>query len=219
MIRLLLVIGIRFYRDGLVTTLQRNGNITVVGTATDSQDALTQVLRLEPDVVLLDAGIDGSRELARALYRSVPGCKVVVAAIKETADVVIEWAEVGIAGFVSRDETLDHLVATITSVANGELPCSPRIGALLLQRVGALAVRAHTNLAGMDRAISLTPRETEILALIARGLSNKQIAREFGISVATTKNHVHNILNKLNLHRRSDAVLFLRGKSPSTSEV
>jgi DNA-binding NarL/FixJ family response regulator len=109
---------------------------------------------------------------------------------------------------VTRENTLDDLVTVVRSVARGEMPCTPRAAAVLLDRVGALAA---------DRRIAdvrLTGREREIVALMERGLSNKEIGRTLCIQLATVKNHVHNILYKMQADNRNDAVALAQGRAP-----
>src|SRR5439155_827652 len=109
----------------------------------------------------------------------------------------------------AREASIDDLVTVIESVARGEAICSPRVAAGLLRRVAALAAGHGGDL---PRA-QLTNREREIVRLIDNGLSNKEIARALGIEVATVKNHVHNILEKLQVHRRGEAAARVRGTS------
>jgi two-component system nitrate/nitrite response regulator NarL len=121
---------------------------------------------------------------------------------------VLGCAEAGVAGYVPREASLEDLVETIGCASRGELRCSPQLGVTLLRQ---LALRA----AGVDDAASrapLTSREVEIVRLIEHGLSNKEIATRLGIQVATVKNHVHNLLEKLRIHRRAEAADRLRGR-------
>jgi DNA-binding NarL/FixJ family response regulator len=126
---------------------------------------------------------------------------------------VIACAEAGIAAYVAREGSLDDLVATLHSVMRGEARVSPRIAAVLLRRVGDMA----TGRAQRVRASPLTERETEIAGLVADGLSNKQIARRLRIRLPTVKNHVHNILEKLEVGRRTEigAALGLVTEAPA----
>jgi DNA-binding NarL/FixJ family response regulator len=103
---------------------------------------------------------------------------------------------------VSRDRSIDELVAAIEAVARGELVCPPRIAAVLLRRLGVLALRLVPEGAPPPAPTLLTYREREIASLIEQGLSNKQIAHRLGVQLATIKTHVHHILEKLHVHRR-----------------
>ena len=121
---------------------------------------------------------------------------------------VLTCAEAGVAGFVPVEASLADLVATVEGVARGEFACSARIAGVLLRHVGNLAL-ARTS----PRALpALTARELEVLRLLDGRCSNKQIARQLGIEVATVKNHVHRLLEKLHVHRRMDAVATVKGR-------
>ena len=125
----------------------------------------------------------------------------------ETEYELVACAEAAIVGYVTRDHSSAELRAVVASVARGEVVCPPRIAAMLLRRVAALAGGPDSNLGQTH----LSHREREIVRLIGRGLSNKEIARDLGVEIATVKNHVHNILNKLRVHRRSDAAALFNG--------
>jgi two-component system, NarL family, nitrate/nitrite response regulator NarL len=141
--------------------------------------------------------------LVRRIRHATPEVKVVALAVPDDESSVVACAEAGVAGYVTRDQSIEDVVAVVESVAHGELIASPRVAATLLRRVTALAAdRGASALPGAR----LTPRELEIVALIEKRRSNKQIARELCIEVNTVKNHVHSILKKLHVDRRADAV-------------
>ena len=200
MIRLLVASDVRLYREGIVGILGGTGPCEIVGTAADRPSTLERATELQPDVTLIDLTMAESRQTVRALAGS--GVPVVVFGVREREDEIIEYAEAGVAGYVTRDSSLEELVDVVESVARGETLLSPRIAALLLRRVKAAA---HPG-----PAARLTPRETEIVALIDDGLSNKQIARRLTIELATVKNHVHSILEKLEVKRRAEAAARVR---------
>jgi two-component system nitrate/nitrite response regulator NarL len=152
-------------------------------------------------VALLEVGLPHGLNGARALRAALPEVQVLALAIDDTDESVVAWAEAGVAGFVTRDTSLDGLMGAVESVAQGGTSCSPRATAALLRRLASLAeVRRR-----VDRGGQLTPREREIVALIDQGLSNKQIASELQIEIATVKNHVHSVLEKLQVQRRGAA--------------
>jgi len=152
-------------------------------------------------VVLLDTAIPDNVWIVRALVAAVPGPKVVALAVPEVEREVLACAEAGVAGYVTREGSVEDLVAAVESVARGEMVISPRMAATLLQRVATLALEQSP--AAIEAR--LTTREVEILDLIDQGLSNKEIARRLTIELSTVKNHVHNILEKLNVTRRGEA--------------
>jgi DNA-binding NarL/FixJ family response regulator len=130
---------------------------------------------------------------------------VVALAITESEAGVLACAETGVAGYVTRDASMDEVVATLLAVARGELACPPAIAASLFRHVGTLSARR-----GEPAPDVLTPREREIVELIEQGLSNKEISRRLSIGLSTVKNHVHNLLEKLHVPRRGAAAARLR---------
>jgi two-component system, NarL family, nitrate/nitrite response regulator NarL len=201
MIRALIVIDVAFYREGLRDLLMRSGQVLVVGVASSADDAEPIARDMHPDVVLLDASIRDAREALYRLRAIQPEPKLIVLAISETPENVLEWAESGVAGYVRRDASLDDLLRVLKGAVADELYCSPRIAAMMLRRIASAAARTQPRVS----LGNLSPREHQVLSLVARGLSNKAIASELGIANATAKNHVHNILDKLELRRRADA--------------
>ncbi len=146
-----------------------------------------------------DPGTAGLRQLAR-----YEGLHVIALGVVEDQDSVIACAEAGIAGYATPNSSLAELVQTIRAAARGDFSCPPHIAAGLLRRLATVAPRELP-----AYQARLTLRECEIVSLIERGLSNKEIARRLGIQLATVKNHVHNILDKLGVARRADAVATL----------
>jgi two-component system, NarL family, nitrate/nitrite response regulator NarL len=139
--------------------------------------------------------------------RTRVGAEVVALAVTETEEEILDYARAGASGYVARGASLNELVSTVESVSRGEILCSPRIAAALFKRAGALA---NDSRAPLHR---LTRRETEIVGLVARGLSNKQIAQRLFIEVATVKNHLHNIFEKLQVRSRIEAVMVYQASS------
>lgn len=204
-IRTFIVAEIRLYREGLSRLLDAEADMRVVGRTASWVDALTPVRRTEPDVVLLDA-VSEARAAVSAL-RDAVSPRVVALSIGNGEADLLPWAEAGVAGFVTREDSIPRLLEVVRGVVRDELPCSPQAASTLLRRVGALAANGSP----AQPHARLTSRELEILLLIERGLSNKEIGRELCIELATVKNHVHNILEKLQVRRRTEAVARLRG--------
>lgn len=210
-VRSMVAAAVRLYRDGLAQSL--SASMEVVSVTGDAPATLREAARLEPDVVLLDAAMPGALALVGALAQAAPDTRVVAFAVDEAHEAeVLACAEAGVAGWVGRDASAEEVVAAVLGAARGELLCSARTAALLSQRVAELA-RERREPAAVPEfipAAQLTPRETEVGELLCRGASNKQIARNLGLQLATVKNHVHNILEKLGVRSRAEAGAVLR---------
>ena len=207
MLRVLIAGDTLFYTEGLAILLGNDKRFAVVGVAHSADELLVAASRLEPQVVLMDLALPDGVESLRTLAVRAPSTRVVVLAVPEVEQEIVACAEAGAAGFVTRGSTLAELADTVRSVAQGEQPCSPRIAAALLHHVGALA---RKNEPPPRDAPPLTRREVQVLALIDEGLSNKQIAARLLIELPTVKNHVHHILDKLQVNRRSEAAARVR---------
>src|SRR5262245_11351965 len=205
MTRVLIVVGIRLYRDGLAQLLSVQEGFSVVGTESSCGAAAANLDRLAPDVALVEMGLPDLDAIANALAERSSRIPLVVMGIADSDSEVLACAERGAAGFVTRDASVEELTGTIQRAANGEVICSPRTAGSLVRRLGALA--AELKLSPMP--VRLTRREREVAALMRQDLSNKEIATRLRIEVATVKIHVHNVLEKLQVHRRSEAARLL----------
>ncbi len=211
MLRVLIASSVRFYADGLAIQLATRDGLEVVGVARAIDDLLASFVRCEPDVLLLDVSLPATRPAAvvAALAAARPSVRIVALAVAESDEDVVGWAETGIDGLVTRNSSLADVVAAIEGASRGEMHCSPHVAATLLRRVSTLA-SAQAAVAGVQPLEALTSREREILRLIDDGCSNKEIAQRLSIEVATVKNHVHHILEKLGVRRRAEAAATLR---------
>jgi two-component system, NarL family, nitrate/nitrite response regulator NarL len=195
-----LVVGdIRLYREGIAGALALDERIRVVGTERDAQAALEHISHSPVDIVLIDIAMPGSLEAIRALSEVDVNTKVVALALRDTDDQVIAGAEAGVSGWLSAEASLDELVATLESVMRGEVPCSPRIAANLVNRLATLSSERNHSVES-----NLTSREREVAELINEGLTNREIADRLYVEESTVKNHVHSILKKLRVRRRYD---------------
>lgn len=195
---LLITVQIRLYREGLAQNLARFSHLDVAGTAASTGEAVAALRNLRPEIMLLDLGMDDAPRLVRQARETAPDTRLVALGVYESENDVLACAEAGIVGYVPHDASLADLVAVVESAANGELRCSPRIAAALFRRAGSATGRRQ----GHDRA-SLTVREREVAELLEEGVSNKEISRRLQIEISTVKHHVHNVLTKLQLPRRS----------------
>jgi len=210
-VRLLIVAGVRLYRDGLSTLLSQRTDVTVVGALPAVDQAIATLVSEQPDVVLLDTLTAGALAGVAAIRRHAPAVQIVAFAVGEHDPRLVAFAEAGVAGYVTCDATTSDVVAIVESARRGELFCSPRMAGVLLRRLAALAAERSLS----SYPMKLTTREAQVGALIERGLSNKQIARELGIGLPTVKNHVHNILEKLDVHGRGEAAARMRHERAS----
>lgn len=183
-------------RGGIVALLGTAGDLDVVGEAATGLEAVELALQLEPDVVLMDLrmpGINGDEATARIVAER-PRIRVLVLTTYESDDSILTAIEAGASGYLLKAAPQDELLAGIRSVARGEVALAPRIAALLVNRVQRPA------------APTLTSRETEILQLVAQGLSNPAIAKELFVSSATVKAHLLHAFEKLEVSDRTRAV-------------
>lgn len=187
--------------EGLHLQLSRCDQVAIVGRGRLDQCSTARIVEARANVVVLDIASAGASDFAAALRAVCPCSKLVGIAIGSTSLDVADWAQLGVAGFVDDNGTIDDVVAAIRRVARGEFSSTPRTTAAL---VTALIDRVE-QCRPPEGARRLTPRETQILSDLERGATNKEIARRLGISAATVKNHVHNVLEKLEVTRRQEA--------------
>jgi two-component system nitrate/nitrite response regulator NarL len=202
-VRVMVLADVRLYREGLAHLLAAEPRLTVVAAEPVTADSLLRARAEQTDVILLEATTACETRVIEELALLAPEAKVVAYGILDEDRQALRCAEAGAAAFVTGEATAEQLVSAILGVARGEVNCSPRLAALLIKRLRSLA--QHMAPVGTDAR--LTPRERGIAALIDEGLSNKEIAARLGIEVCTVQNHVHHILEKLEVTRRSAARL------------
>lgn len=203
-LRVFVLSDVRLYSEGLAALLAAVAAIRVVGASAVDVALSRRLAESVPDVLLVDAAALRASDAVQRLAVEHPAMLVVAYGVSEEPDEVIACAQRGAAGYVPRDASVADLVEVLWSVDRGELLCSPRIASTLFRRVAALGEP------GPAPAAALTTREREVIGLIDRGLSNKEIAATLSIEVATVKNHVHHVLEKLDVPRRSAAAARLR---------
>jgi two-component system nitrate/nitrite response regulator NarL len=213
MIRVAIISHVSLYREGLLRILSQSQDVFVVGQARSLDDALAMLDEVSAEVVLVDLASAPDLDEVRTLSAKYPRSRVLVLGVENNATAIADCAEAGIAGFVDRDGSVEDLLATIRCAAAGELRCSRRVAAVLMQRVAALASHERERDNGHGQGHSLTRREVEVVQLVQQGLTNKEIASRLQISTATARNHVHNILEKLGAHTRGEAAAIAR-RSP-----
>lgn len=184
--------------------------IEVVGTANDFQRVLSELPAIRPDVVLLDRSMSDSMGAIRAILELAPSAKVVVLSVPENESDVIACAEAGAAGYVAKDASIDELIEVMKSAAKDELLCTPKLAGTLLRRIAALATSGSPARLASQNTVMLTVQQKRVLEQIERGRSNKEISVVLGIEVATVKNHVHRVLEKLGVRSRGEAAACAR---------
>jgi len=207
-IRVALVDDQAMVRQGLRMILESEAGITVVGEAADGRDALEMVPRARPDVVLMDVrmprldGIEACRLLRDAADGELP--YVLMLTTFDLEDYVYAALRAGASGFLLKDAPAEQLVAAIEVVARGDALLAPQVTRLLIEEVARRRAPDPTAVPGLDR---LTEREVEVLRLMARGMSNSEIAGQLYLGEATVKTHVGRVLGKLDARDRVQAVV------------
>jgi DNA-binding NarL/FixJ family response regulator len=197
--------------EGLAAQLSRHDGITVAG-AGAPDEACCRRLAVDPvDAVIVDFGAVAASAFVARLRADRAGCRIVGIAIGKSRMSLAEWAAAGVSGFVDDDGTVADVARTVTVVTQGQFCSSPRTAHAVVQGLIARP-SAPPPPALCAIAARLTPREREILEAIGRGASNKDIARTLNISAATVKNHVHHLLEKLEVSTRSQAAALLRAR-------
>ena len=223
-IRVLLIEDNRLLREGITAMLNGQPDIKAVS-ATGNGDAMEKARKTKPQVVLLDLGLrsQNSIRIAELIKKNHPKTEIVVMDLIPTQAEVAEFIQVGVAGFILKDATIDDFLHTIRMVAEGKKVLPTSLTDSLFSQIVEYAVK-NGKADRLMKAVKLTQREHQVVNLIARGMSNKEIANELHIAVHTVKSHVHNILEKLALHTRLEIASFaltegmVRKSSDSDSE-
>jgi DNA-binding NarL/FixJ family response regulator len=208
-LRVLLVDDQALFRKALAGLVNAQFDMTVVGEADNGLEALDQVRALAPDVVVMDVnmpiagGVDGVRAIRGAGFAT----KIVMLTISEDDDDLFDAIRAGANGYLLKNIRPETLFDDLRGVMRGEAPIAPGIAHKLLDALRDGPPRPHAT-APRDGETALTRRETEILQLVAGGLSNKEIAAQLVITEGTVKNHVHNSLEKLHLTNRTQAAAY-----------
>jgi DNA-binding NarL/FixJ family response regulator len=205
-IRLAIASAVRLVREGLALTLGDRADIAVLESVSLDAAGIARIAELAPDVVLVDLGHVDTATITRLIKVACTEAKLVAFALAEVDDDVFACAAAGFSGYVPRESGADELYRVLVDAASGRMRCAPHITAAMFNRLSDLMREAP------ERAPlpELTARESAILLLAEEGQSNKEIARRLQISSATVKNHMHNILQKLQVGRRGEAVARLR---------
>lgn len=210
-ISVLLVDDHTLFRSGIRSLLQRHSDFTVVGEASDGVEGIKRAKQLRPDVVLLDLNMPGMSglETLQLLLQDCPDTSVILLTVSEEADDLTAALQAGARGYLIKNIDADYLVRAIKRAAAGEPVLAEAMTTKLVAHLqGGMPQKPADPPSDLDK---LTPREKEILACLARGESNKVIARTLDVAESTVKIHVQNILKKLNLSSRVQAAVFAVG--------
>jgi DNA-binding NarL/FixJ family response regulator len=209
-IRVLIADDHTLLRRGLAVVLSDEDDIEVVGEAEDGAEAVRRAEELAPDVVILDVRMPGTDGLAAcaAIKRSAPATKVIMLTSSDAEEDLYEAVKSGASGYLLKSILPHDIPAALRAVQRGESQVSPSMAAKLLNEFAALARGAEAPAAAPSASPRLTEREMEVLKLVATGRNNREIAKQLFITENTVKNHVRNILEKLQLHSRMEAVVY-----------
>jgi DNA-binding NarL/FixJ family response regulator len=207
-IRVLVVDDHALFRRGLEMVLGQESDIEVVGEAGDGAEAVDLASALLPDIVLMDVRMPrrSGIEACTAIKDVVPSAKIVMLTISDDEADLYDAIKAGASGYLLKEISIDEVAAAIRSVAGGQSLISPSMASKLLSEFATMIKKGDER--QQVPAPRLTDRELEVLKLVAKGLNNRDIAKELFISENTVKNHIRNILEKLQLHSRMEAVVY-----------
>jgi two-component system, NarL family, nitrate/nitrite response regulator NarL len=195
---------VRLYREGVCRLIATEGSLELAGAAATAESPSRLRGGAKADVVLVDATQRANLMLAREISAAAEEGAVVALVAPNQEDDLLAWAAAGVSGLVSWEASPHELFEILKRAARGETPCSPEVAEALMRRARGNPGR------GFGSNGSLTEREAQIAQLVADGLSNKAIASQLSIELATVKNHVHSVLEKLGVHSRGEAAAKLR---------
>jgi len=208
-IRTMIVDDHALFRRGLEMVLDSEQDIELVGEASDGAEAVEKAAESLPDVVLMDIRMPRSSgiEACRAVKEAAPSAKIVILTISDEEEDLFEAIRAGASGYLLKDIPLDEVADAVRAVHGGQSLINPSMAGKLLTEFATLARRDDEERVQEVPAPRLTEREMQVLKLVARGMNNRDIAKELFISENTVKNHVRNILEKLQIHSRMEAVM------------
>ena len=221
-VRVLVVDDQRLMRDGIASLLGIQEGVDVVGTAANGQEAVDQALALQPDVILMDVrmpvmdGVAATREVRRQL----PSCQVLMLTTFDDEEYIIEALQAGATGYLLKDIPARDLAQAVQAAHKGIYQLDPAVASKMVASLGSRVQSPESRVTGpttqdsgpgtRDPATELSSREVEVLRLIAMGATNREIAAQLVITEGTVKNHISNILSRLNLRDRTQAALYAR---------
>lgn len=212
----LIVEPILFVAEVLAEVLQAETDVTGVSISNSVDDALAQLEEAQEaqrdyDAALITTDLPNgdARTLTQTISANYPDTVTIVLGLVDAEPLVLHYIEAGASAYVLRNEPAQHLLEKMRAALRGEAIIEPSVAALLMERIAERSEQLSHN--GIDPQVyeTLTPREKEVLELVAQGYTNRQIATALTIELGTVKNHVHNVLEKLNVNSRQDAAALL----------
>lgn len=212
--KILLVEDNRLLRDGIKALIDKQVDLRILETSGGVHDPVLQARELQPQVVLIDLGLRNKNGLriVSTLTRELPQTRVIGMGLMPSQLDIVEFVQAGAAGFILKDATIEDFLGTIRAVARGIRILPPLLTGSLFTHVVEHALREGKG--ELTTTVRMTKREREIIALIADGLSNKDMAHRLSIEIHTVKSHVHNILEKLALHSRLQISAYVHNREP-----
>jgi two-component system NarL family response regulator len=206
LIRVLVVDDHALFRDGLVRALKAEGDLEVVGESGDGLDAIERASALQPDVILMDVRMPGASgiEATRRIRAAQPAVKIVMLTVSDEEEDLFASIRAGATGYLLKEASSEEIAGAVRAATAGHSVISPPMAARLVNEFNVLTGRLEAEHDGRR----LTDRELEVLRLIARGMSNKDIGGELVIAENTVRNHVRNILEKLQVRSRVEAAMY-----------
>ncbi len=207
-IRLLLIEDNSLLRDGIVSMLKAQKDIKIVIASKEKENLLVKIGRLKPNIILLDLGLRNrnSLNIVEIVKKDFPDAKVIVMDLAPVPGDVDLFVKAGASGFILKDATPNEFLSTIRAVAEGLNVIPPDLTQSLFSQI----VKNAVNKKGvkLDGAVRMTKREREVIKLIGDGINNKEIGKQLRISTFTVKSHIHNIMEKLALHKRMEVASY-----------
>jgi RNA polymerase sigma factor (sigma-70 family) len=211
MIRTLVVHQTKLIAHIIASVLSEEPDIHVVGRASSIDEALALLERTNCNMVLVSARLPnkGALKLTEAVHQEAPEIVVLVFGLPESESLILQYVMAGASGYVLQDVPAEHLFENIRAAHADKAIVSPTVAAALMTQIAELARISARNNVDPEAVQELTPREQEVLVLIGDGLTNQEIGQKLFIEVGTVKNHVHNLLKKLDVGSREDAAAYL----------
>jgi len=201
-IRLLIIEDNRLLRDGILSILKPHKDILIIAASGNGKSTITKIRQLKPNVILLDLGLrsQNSLHVVEIVKKDFPDAKIIVMDLAPVQADILQYVKAGANGFILKDASLNDFLITIRTVADGSTVLPPLLVDSLFSQIVDYAVREGNS--KLKEAVKMTKREREVIELVSKGLTNKEIAQKIHVSMYTVKSHIHNIMEKLALHTR-----------------